>query len=73
VEIPPKTVAKAIMNGPVETTVAQIGCTDLGVEHIAPKGEYLTLFQDRKAVRQKTLANWLRLKAMSHRFPLRLN
>jgi hypothetical protein len=58
------------MNGAVETT-AEDGPNWLhgsAVEHLAPKDECLTQFQDRKAARQKTFANWLRLKAMRHRF-----
>jgi hypothetical protein len=63
-------VAKAIMNRAVETT-AEDGPNWLhgsAVERLAPKDECLTQFQDRKAARQKTFANWLRLKPMSHRF-----
>jgi hypothetical protein len=43
---------------------------DLPVEHIAPKDEYLTQFQDRQAARQKTLANWLRLKGDEPPLPM---
>jgi hypothetical protein len=62
-----ETVAKAIMNRAVETT-AEDGPHWLHGSGGGPKDEYLTHFQYRQAARQKTLANWLRLTAMSHRF-----